>query len=46
MDKWLASALDYVPLWLEFQMRLSKMPGCIIAIAQRDRIIHEHAFGG
>jgi CubicO group peptidase (beta-lactamase class C family) len=45
MDKWLAAALDYVPLWLEFQMRLSKMPGCIIAIAQRDRIIHEHAFG-
>ncbi len=45
MDKWLAPALDYIPRWLEFQMRLSEQPGCIIAIAHRDQIILERAFG-
>lgn len=45
MDKWLAAALDYVPQWLAFQMRLSNNPGCIVAIAHRDKIILERAFG-
>jgi CubicO group peptidase (beta-lactamase class C family) len=45
MEKWLTAALDYVPQWLEFQMRLSQLPGCIIAIVQRDHVIHEQAFG-
>jgi CubicO group peptidase (beta-lactamase class C family) len=45
MDKWLAAAIDYIPQWLEFQLRLSEQPGCIIAIAQRDQIVLERAFG-
>jgi CubicO group peptidase (beta-lactamase class C family) len=45
MDKWLAAALDYIPSWLEFQMRISEQPGCIIAVAHRDRVILERAFG-
>jgi CubicO group peptidase (beta-lactamase class C family) len=45
MDKWLTSALDYVPRWIEFQMQSSQQPGCIIAIAQRDRLVLERAFG-
>ena len=45
MDKWLAAALDYIPQWLEFQMRQSEQPGCIIAVAERDQIVLERAFG-
>jgi CubicO group peptidase (beta-lactamase class C family) len=45
MDRWLRSALDYVPEWLDYQMRMSKRPGCAIAIAHRGRVILEQAFG-
>src|SRR5258708_30330244 len=45
MDRWLGAALDYIPSWLEFQMRQSEQPGCVIAIAQRGRIVLERAFG-
>jgi CubicO group peptidase (beta-lactamase class C family) len=45
MDRWLTAALDYIPRWLEFQMRQSEQPGCAIAIAQRGRIVLERAFG-
>jgi CubicO group peptidase (beta-lactamase class C family) len=45
MDKWLSCALDYVPRWIEFQMQSSQQPGCIIAIAHRDKIVLERAFG-
>lgn len=45
MDRWLSSALDYIPRWIEFQMHMSQQPGCIIAIAHRGAIVLEHAFG-
>jgi CubicO group peptidase (beta-lactamase class C family) len=45
VDKWLGSALDYIPRWIEFQMQSAQQPGCIIAIAHRDRIVLERAFG-
>jgi CubicO group peptidase (beta-lactamase class C family) len=45
MDRWLASALDYIPDWLAFQLRMSRQPGCVIAIVQRGKIIFERAFG-
>src|SRR2546421_6795810 len=46
MDRWLSSALDYIPRWLEFQMQgASQQPGCIIAVAHRDKIVLERAFG-
>jgi CubicO group peptidase (beta-lactamase class C family) len=45
MDKWLRCALDYIPRWIEFQMQASQQPGCIIAIAHRDSIVLERAFG-
>lgn len=45
MDKWLTAALDYIPQWLEFQLRLSEQPGCIVAIAERDNVVLERAFG-
>ena len=45
MDRWLKSALDYVPDWLEFQMRAFERPGCIVAIAERGTIVYHQAFG-
>jgi CubicO group peptidase (beta-lactamase class C family) len=45
MDKWLKPALGYVPDWLEMQMRSSRQPGCIIAIAHHGRVVLEHALG-
>ena len=45
MEKWLRAALDYVPRWIEFQMRLTEQPGCAIAIARRGKIVLEQAFG-
>jgi CubicO group peptidase (beta-lactamase class C family) len=45
MERWLDAALDYVPRWLEFQMRMSQQPGCIIAIAHRDKVVLERAYG-
>src|SRR5688500_14239449 len=45
METWLKPALDYIPQWLEFQMAASQQPGCMIAIAHRDKIVLERAFG-
>src|SRR5205823_10128097 len=45
MDRWLASALDYIPRWIDFQMSMSQQPGCIIAIALRGAIVLDRAFG-
>lgn len=45
MDQWLTAALDCIPQWLEFQMRQSEQPACIISVAQRDQIVLERAFG-
>lgn len=45
MDRWLAAALDYIPRWIEFQMRAHQQPGCIIAMSQRGKLVFERAFG-
>jgi D-alanyl-D-alanine carboxypeptidase len=45
MDKWIGAALDYIPRWLEYQMRLSEQPGCVIAIAYKGKLVLEQAFG-
>src|ERR1700754_4278568 len=45
MDRWLAAALDYIPRWIEFQMRAHQQPGCIIAVSHRGRLVFERAFG-
>jgi CubicO group peptidase (beta-lactamase class C family) len=45
MEKWHRPALDYIGRWLEFQMRMSEQPGCVVAIAYKDRIVLEQAFG-
>jgi CubicO group peptidase (beta-lactamase class C family) len=45
MDNWLKPALDYIPQWLDYQMRESEQPGCVIAIFHQGRVVLERAFG-
>ncbi len=45
MRTWLTAALDYVPRWLDHQMRTTEQPGCVIAVAHRGRVVLERAFG-
>jgi hypothetical protein len=45
MDDWLKAALDYIPRWIEFQMRLTEQPGAVTALAWRGRVVFEQAFG-
>ena len=41
VDKWLGSALDYIPQWLDYQMRHSEQPGCVIAIVHKGSTVFE-----
>src|SRR5690348_10504143 len=45
MDDWLASSLDYIPQWLEYQMRESEQPGCVLALVHNGSVVLERAFG-
>src|SRR5271154_4497052 len=45
MEPWLQSATGYIRSWIEFQMRASQQPGCIVAIAHRGKVVAEYAFG-
>ena len=45
MERWLQPALDYIPTWIEFQMRASQQPGCVFAVAHRDQVVLEGAIG-
>src|SRR5690348_6191612 len=45
MDTWLAAALDYIPRWIEFQLRHTDQPGCVVAAATGGEIVMEQAFG-
>src|SRR5262252_8140578 len=45
MEEWLSRACDYVGSWLEFQMRLSRLPGCIAVVTHHDQIVFERAYG-
>src|SRR5215470_7925071 len=45
MDEWLLRGCDYIASWLEFQMRLSRLPGCIAVVMHCDQIALERAYG-
>jgi D-alanyl-D-alanine carboxypeptidase len=45
MDPWLGSAFTYIDMWIEFQMRLVEQPGCTVAIANGQDVVHEKSFG-
>lgn len=45
MDKWLLAALDYIPRWLEYQMRQSEQPGLSFAVVHQGKPVLAVAFG-
>ena len=45
MDAWLKAAVNYIPEWLDYQMRWFEQPGCVIAVAYKGRLVLERAFG-
>lgn len=45
MESWLKAALDYIPEWIEYQMRQAEQPGVALAVAHRGKLVLERAFG-
>lgn len=45
MEPWLRAALDYISSWVEFQVRASQQPGCLVAITHDGKVVAEYAFG-
>jgi D-alanyl-D-alanine carboxypeptidase len=45
VDKWLAAAIDYIPRWIDHQMRLTEQPGCGLAVAHKGKPVLDAAFG-
>src|SRR3954452_8396232 len=45
MEPWAQDAIEYFRSWIEFQMRSSQQPGCIVAVAHRGKVVAEYAFG-
>ena len=45
MEPWVQAALGYFRNWIEFQMKTSQQPGCIVAVAHRGKVVAEYAFG-
>ena len=45
MEPWLPYAMNYISDWIAFQMRISQLPGCMIAITYRGKVVFEAAFG-
>lgn len=45
MEKGLRAAMDYLPRWIEHQMRMVQQPGCAIAVVHRGKPVLELALG-
>ncbi len=45
MSTWLEAAIDYIPRWLEHQMRVTELPGSVIAVVKEGELLLERAFG-
>ena len=45
MDRWLAAALDYLPRWLQHQLRITEQPGLSLAVLKNGRMLLELALG-
>ena len=45
MDRWLGAALDYIPRWLELQLRITERPGMAVAVHHRQKTVLDLALG-
>ncbi|KQP22910.1 serine hydrolase [Pseudorhodoferax sp. Leaf267] len=45
MEPWTRAALEYVPRWMEMQMRATERPGVSLAVNHRQRTVLELALG-
>ncbi len=45
MTRWLDAALDWIPSWIDHQVRRHEQPGCVVAIVADDKVVLEHATG-
>ena len=45
MAKWLPAALDYIPQWVGYQVRLHELPGVAVAVVQDGKVVLEAPFG-
>ncbi|MEZ4649479.1 MAG: serine hydrolase domain-containing protein [Candidatus Eisenbacteria bacterium] len=43
--RWMTAALDYIPEWLEFQMRFHEQPGCSAALVHKGKLVWKAAYG-
>ena len=42
---WLPHAIGYIADWLGFQMRISDLPGSVLAVAHHGQLTYERAYG-
>lgn len=45
MDTWLKAALDYLPRWLQHQLRVTEQPGVSLAVVHQGKPVLAVAFG-
>ena len=45
MASWLEAALNYIDLWLDFHLQKANQPGCVVAVVQGGKLVHEKAIG-
>src|ERR1700733_6222733 len=45
MIKWLDDAVRYAESWLDYQVRATELPGCVLAVGARGALVRERAFG-
>ena len=42
---WLQPAIRYGEQWLDYQIRASELPGCVLAVAHQGKVVAERAYG-
>jgi D-alanyl-D-alanine carboxypeptidase len=42
---WLQPALRYGEQWLDYQVKASELPGCVLAVAHQGKVVAERAYG-
>jgi D-alanyl-D-alanine carboxypeptidase len=45
MIEWLDDAIGYAESWLDYQVRATELPGCVLAVSAGGALVRERAFG-